>query len=206
MGGSFRRVTIVVKVLLSLRPAVLTFFSVAILCCLGCGQGGAGGGQVLHATGFFDAASGGGSAPATRTVDSGRTVSFSQTISIPNDLNNDGIRDGCFIGLENLQSSSAIITSGANLAYAISGSSFAVPDDFFPFSLELPPVGSAGATEIFAQIQLVSAAMMDFLRANIGALPPPPFGMTVTVTVLGQSQAGGSFASNPVAYNISFTD
>lgn len=206
MGGSFRRATIVVKVLLSLRPAVLSFFSVAILCCLGCGQGGAGGGQVLHATGFFNAASGGGSAPATRTVDSGRTVSFSQTILIPNDLNGDGIFDGCFIGLENLQSSSAVITSSANLAYAISGSSVAIPDDFFPFSVSLPPAIGTGPIAVFAQIQLVSAAMMDFLRANSASLPPPPFGMTVTITVLGQSQAGGSFASNPIAYNISFTD
>ncbi len=206
MGGSFRRVKIVVKVLLSLRPRVLSFFSVAILCCFGCGQGGASGGQVLHATGFFNAPSGGGSVPATRTVDSSRTASFSQTISIPNDLNGDVIPDGCFIGLENLQDTSAIITSGANLTYTISGSNFAVPDDFFPFSISLPPAIGTGPIAVFAQIQVVSPAMMDFLRANSSALPPPPFGMTVTVTVLGQSQAGGSFASNPIAYYISFTD
>lgn len=206
MGGSFRRVKIVVKVLLSLRLAVLSFFSVAILYCLGCGQGGAGGGQVLHATGFFNVASSGGSAPSTRTVDSGRTVSFSQTISIPNDLNGDGIPDGCFIGLENLQDSSAVITSGANLTYTISGSSFAVPDDFFPFSVSLPPAIGTGPIAVFAQIQLVSAAMMDFLRANSALLPSPPFEMTVAVAVLGQSQAGGSFASNPIAYTITFTD
>jgi hypothetical protein len=206
MDGSFRRVKIVVKVLLGLRPAVLSFFSVAILCCFGCGQGGAGGGQVLHATGFFNAASSGGSSPATRTVDSGRTVSFSQTISIPNDLNGDGIPDGCFIGLENLQSSSAVITSGANLTYTISGSNFSVPDDFFPFSISLPPTGSTGPTQVFAQVQVVSPATMDFLRANSASLPPPPFEMTVAVAVLGQSQAGGNFASTPIAYTVTFTD
>ncbi len=144
MGDSFRSVRIVGKFIQSLGPAIGILCSAAILCCFGCGQGGAGGGQVLHATGFFNAASGGGSSPATRTVDSGRTVSFSQTISIPNDLNGDGIPDGCFIGLENFETGSAVITSGANLTYTISGSSFAVPDDFFPFSVSLPPAIGSG--------------------------------------------------------------
>ncbi len=206
MDGSFRSVRIVGKFIRKPGPAIRILCSVAILCCFGCGQGGAGGGQVLHATGFFNAASSGGSSPATRTVDSGRTVSFSQTVSIPNDLNGDGIPDGCFIGLENLQDSSAIITSGADLTYSISGSSFAVPDDFFPFSVSLAPALATGPIAVFAQIEVVSPAMMDFLRANSALLPPPPFGMTVTVTVLGQSQAGGSFASNPIAYSITFTD
>ena len=100
----------------------------------------------------------------------------------------------------------AIVTSVANLSYSISGSSFSIPNDAFSFSITLPPMTNGVPTLAYAQLQLVSAARMDYLRSNIGFLPPTPFAMTVTVTVQGQSDAGGTFLSNPITYNVTFTD
>ena len=98
------------------------------------------------------------------------------------------------------------MTSAAALSYAIAGSSFLVPNDIFPFSASIPASGGTTGIEVFVQVQLVSAARMNFLRANADALPPVPFDMTVTVVVAGRSSAGASFASNPVTYNITFTE
>ena len=198
MGAAFRPTKIVVTPFLCSRLALLALSSVAVLYCLGCGQGGgSSGGQVLRATGFFSQV---GLTPSY-TPNTSNTFSLSSTISIPDAGSNSG-----FIGLENLQGTAPILASTANLAYAISGSSFLVPNDVFPFSLNVPPSGGTSPTQVFAQLQLVSAARMDFLRSNSGALPPLPFDMTITVTVEGQSPAGDAFSSNPVTYNVTFTD
>ena len=197
MGASFRPASIVTKIFAN-RSAIVALFAAAVLCCLGCGQGGgSSGGEVLGASGFFSQI---GLTPSY-TPDTGNTVSLSSTISIPGAGSNSG-----FIGLENLQGTAPIVTSAANLTYAIPGSSFTVPSDVFPFSINLPPAKSSGPTEVFAQLQLVSPARMDFLRANTGFLPPLPFQMTISVTVAGQSPAGDTFYSNPVSYNVTFTD
>jgi hypothetical protein len=198
MGASFRPTKIVVTPFLCSRLALLTLSSVAILYCLGCGQGGgSSGGQVLRATGFFNQTG----LTASYTPATGNAVSLSSTISIPGAGSNSG-----FIGLENLQGTAPILTSTAYLSYAISGSSFLVPNDVFPFSMNVPPSGGPSLTQVFAQLQLLSAARMDFLRSNSGALPPLPFEMTITVTVEGQSPAGDTFSSNPVTYNVTFTN
>lgn len=198
MGGSFRLIKIFVTKFLCSRLALLALSSVAILYCLGCGQsGGSSGGEVLSATGFFSES---GLTPSY-TPNTGNTVSLSSTVSIPGAGSNSG-----FIGLENLQGTAPIVTSVANLAYAIPGSSFTVPNDVFPFSINLPPATSSGPTEVFAQLQLVSPARMDFLRSNVGFLPPLPFEMTISVTVEGQNSAGDTFYSNSVSYNVTFTD
>jgi len=198
MGVSFRPAKTVVTQFLCSRFLLLSF--VAIMCGLGCGQGGGGSdpGQVLRATGFFNQPT---LTATSYTPDTSDTVSLSSTISIPGAGSN-----GCFIGLENLQGTAAILTSTAYLSYAILGSSFLVPNDVFSFSVDVPPSGGASPTEVFAQLQLVSAARMDFLRSNSGALPPVPFEMTISVVVEGQSPAGDTFDSNPITYNVTFTD
>jgi len=197
MGAFFRPARIVIAQFLCRRFLVL--LSVAVLSGAGCGQdSGSSGGQVLLATGFFDQTT---LTTTSYTADTGQTVSLSSTVSIPN-----AGSDGGFIGLENVQGSVPILTTAAYLNYSISGSSFLVPSDVFPFSLNVPASGGASSTEVFAQLQLVSAARMDFLRENSGALPPVPFAMTVSVTVEGQSPAGDTFYSNSIAYNVTFTE
>ncbi len=199
MGASVRRIKIVFTKSFGSRLALLTISSVAILCCLGCGQSsGSSGGQVLNATGFYSESS---TTTVSYVPDTGDTVSLSSTVSIPAPGSSSG-----FVGLENMQGTAAIVTSVANLSYSISGSSFLIPNDAFSFSITLPPITNGVPTLEYAQLQLVSAARMDYLRSNIGFLPPTPFAMTVTVTVQGQSDAGGTFVSNPITYNVTFTD
>jgi hypothetical protein len=189
------------------RSALAAFAAALALMHAGCGSGGSSG-QILHASGFY--------APGTATAlvptsssnvpDAGRTVSLSTTISVPNDTNADGILDGGFIGLQNMQTADTIITEGARLSYSIPGSSFALPDASFMFSVSLPPQSSTSNNTVYAQILLVSAAMMDFLRANTGSLPPPPFTMVIAVGVQGHSSNGTNFVSNTINYNLTFTD
>ncbi|MGD0074910.1 MAG: hypothetical protein ABSD31_11295 [Candidatus Binataceae bacterium] len=199
MGASVRRIKIAITKSFGSRLALLTISSVAILYCLGCGQsGGSSGGQVLNATGFYSESS---TTTVSYVPDTGGTVSLSSTVSIPAPGSSSG-----FVGLENMQGTAAIVTSVANLSYSISGSSFSIPNDAFSFSITLPPMTNGVPTLAYAQLQLVSAARMDYLRSNIGFLPPTPFAMTVTVTVQGQSDAGGTFLSNPITYNVTFTD
>jgi hypothetical protein len=182
------------------------------IACAGCGGGGSGDPLVLRAVGFFmEPAEPSNESPPTASAnlpDPGRSVSFSQTVQIPDDPDNDGDADGGYIGLENTQSSAAITTTGAQISYAIEGSSFQVPGVFLPFSVNLPPVGTgtAGSNIVFVQLLLVSQATMDFLRTNAASLPPPPFQMVVTVTIEGQSSAGATFTSNSLDYPITFND
>lgn len=185
----------------------------ALALCAGCGSGGSNNGQVLTALGFFAEPGDTETAPTptSNVADAGRTVSLSTTISIPNDPDADAAPDldGGWIGLENALTTGSITTVQALLQYSVTGSPFAIPSVTFPFTVVIP-AASSGATppagnEVFAQIQLVSAATMDFLRANEGNLPPPPFTMVITTTVTAQSDTGGSFASNPVSYTVTFT-
>ncbi len=187
----------------------LSLFAFSVLLYLpGCGNGDASHGLVLRALGFFQESADKETAPTVddNEPDSGRTASLAQTNAIPNDPDNDGDIDGGYVGLQNQQGSTGLTTDGAKLDYRISGSSFAVPSDFFSFSTRVEPSGSSNGGTVFAQIQLVSPSTMNFLRSKSGQLPPPPFQMTVTATIQARSDAGISYLSNPVTYNVTFTN
>jgi hypothetical protein len=203
LKGSFRAELIDIR--LSSGGLIAAF---VLLLLFGCGKGGSNQGLVLRALGFFAEPADKETAPTTAAnqPDAGRTVSLSQTIAVPNDPDNDSDVDGGFLGLENAQDGSGLTTDGAALVYTIPNSSFRVPNDFFNFSVRLAPSSSTTSQQVFAQIQLVSPATMNFLRSNTSLLPPPPFQMTVTATVTARSDTGTSFVSNPVNYTITFTD
>lgn len=187
--------------------ALAAFAAALVLMHAGCGSGGSSG-QVLHVSGFYAPGTATALAPTSTSnvPDAGRTVSLSATISVPNDINADGVPDGGFIGLQNMQTADTIITEGARLSYSIPGSSFAPPDASFMFSVSLPPKSGTADNTVYAQILLASAALMDFIRANAGSLPPPPFTMIIAVSMQGHGDTGASFVSNTIHYNLTFTD
>jgi hypothetical protein len=196
MGAYFFRPTRIVALLFGGRLALLALSSAAFLLFLGCGSSGDPvSGQVLRAIGFFSQSG----TPPVYAPDTGDTYSLSDTTSIPGSGSDLG-----FIGLENLQGLTSVITTAANLSYAIPGSTFLVPDDVFSFSASVPPPGGAAAVVVYAQLQLVSAARINFLRQNSTA--SVPFDMTVVVTVDGESPSGQMFVSNPVSYTVTFTE
>jgi hypothetical protein len=202
MGARFRPTRIAFTRFFLRHVALLPLAPAIILLCLGCGQSGdSSGGQVLRATGFYSQSLPNPTNTPSFTPDTTASFSLSSTVSIPGDRGDVG-----FIGLENLQGTSPIVTSNASLSYTIAGSSLLVPDDVFPFSASVLGYDGTSSTEVFVQLQLVSAARMNFLRANIGQLPPVPFDMTITVIVDGQNSSGDTFVSNPVAYNVTFTE
>ncbi|HTY55591.1 MAG TPA: hypothetical protein VMB26_10345 [Candidatus Binataceae bacterium] len=196
--GACLRPTRIVALFFGRRLAFLTLSSTVFLFFLGCGSSGDPvAGQILRAIGFFSQSG----TPPVYAPDTGDTFSLSATTSIPGSGSDLG-----FVGLENLQGLTPIITTAANLSYTIPGSTFLVPDDVFSFSANLPASGGTTATVVYIQLQLVSAARMNFLRENSTSLPPVPFDMTVTVTVDGESPSGQMFVSNPVSYTITFTE
>jgi len=202
MGARLRPARIAFTRFLHKHLALLPLVPATILLCLGCGQSGdSTGGQVLRATGFYRQSIPNPTNTPSFNPDTTASFSLSSTVSIPGENLDVG-----YIGLENLQGTSPIVTTVANLSYNVPGSTLIVPNDVFPFSASIPASDGISPTEVFVQLQLVSAARMNFLRANIDQLPPVPFDMTITVIVVGQNSSGDNFVGNPVAYNVTFTE
>lgn len=129
--------------------------------------------------------------------------------------------DGGYIGLQNNLTTQFIRTVRSECSYVVPGATVSIPSDSFAFTATLQKAPSAGGSssssssgtsgsttsnKTFAQIEIVSPDVLQFLNNNINSLPALPFRMTAICTVIGVTQAGDVMETNPVYYTIQFVE
>ena len=190
-----------VRNLLSLMALVIV--STALVSCGGSTNNDQG--TSFLALGFFQDSNG-------NTGDAGRTTALFSDFPLE-PFAADGLDIATvlsFIGVENRLTNQFIRTTKMDCSYEIPGARIAIPDDSTTYTTVLPPaVDTAGVIQTsqnFTQVIVVSSDILAFLNLNINSLPEIPFRMIATCSVTGVSQAGDVFTTNPVHYEIEFSD
>jgi hypothetical protein len=126
-----------------------------------------------------------------------------------------------YIGVQNRLLDQFIRVHRVDCSYDIQGSSLRVPDDSFPISLFLAPgadvdpiTGEAPERDEtapivsiqYAQFEIVSPDILDFLNANVASLPALPFRMTAVCSATGVTQGGDTLTTNSLNYMIQFVE
>jgi hypothetical protein len=140
--------------------------------------------------------------------DTGRIISLSSVLAIPNDVNNDGDLDGGFLGIANNLDFSVnvqfvdveIFIPGAKLANPVS-------TDRVALSITLPPAtvdeqGVRTEAKTFAQTVFVPPDVIAFLNQNRSLLPQFPFSMNIRMTITAIGDTGDDFETNQVTYTV----
>jgi len=140
--------------------------------------------------------------------DTGRVISLSSVLAIPNDQNNDGDLDGGFLGIEN-NLDFAINIEFVDVAIFIPGAKLGNPvtTDRTSLSISLPGAtidenGQRKTTKVFAQTIFVPPDVIAFLNQNQTLLPPFPFTMNIKMTITGTADTGDEFTTNEVTYTV----
>ena len=200
-----------------MRTARAVVVAAACVAIAGCGSGGGSNdnGVSFRALGVFQEVQE-QVAPAADTLptadnhpgDTGRTISLSQTSTIPNDINGDGDFDGGFLGMQNNLATQSINVQGVHVEIFIPGARVTNPitTDFVALSIALGPAqvaeGETATNEAFAQTIFVGPDIMAFLNQNQTLLPPTPFTMNVVMRLTGIDDAGDTFDSNEITYTV----
>ena len=193
----------------------------ACMALAGCGGGGGSGGGGSNDNGVSFRALGifreiqEQVAPAADTLptvethpgDTGRIISLSDTIVIPNDENRDGDADGGFIGMQNNLAFESVNVEGINVKIVIPGAVInPVLTDFVPMAITLGPAlvaeGETKTNIAFAQTFFVQSDVFAFLNQNPSLLPLKPFTMNVVMTLTATSDSGDGFTSNEFTYGV----
>jgi len=193
----------------------------ACMALAGCGGGGGSGGGGSNDNGVSFRALGifqeiqEQVAPASDTLptiddhpgDTGRIISLSSTIAIPNDVNRDGDADGGFIGAQNNLAFESINVEGAQVEIVIPGAVInPVLTDFVPMAITLGPAvvpeGETKTNIAFAQTFFVQPDVFAFLNQNPSLLPLTPFTMNVVMHLKATSDSGDEFTSNEITYSV----
>jgi hypothetical protein len=147
--------------------------------------------------------------PDNAPGDSGRGISLAATLTVPNDLNNDGDLDGGFLGARNDLAQQNVNITGVQVEIFIPGAILGNPvlTDFVPMAVSLGPAevdeGEQATNLAFVQTLYVQPDVMAFLNQNQTLLPPTPFTMNVVMTLEAISDSGDSFDSNEFTYTVS---
>jgi hypothetical protein len=146
--------------------------------------------------------------PDNAVGDTGRVISLSSVLAIPNDLNNDGDLDGGFLGIEN-DLDQSVNVQHVDVQVFIPGAKLTNPivTDRVSLGLSLPPVtvddqGVRTGSKTFAQTIFVPPDVIAFLNQNQTLLPSFPFTMNVTMTITAIADTGDTFETNAVTYTV----
>lgn len=144
----------------------------------------------------------------TAVGDTGRIISLSSVLAIPNDLNNDGDLDGGFLGIEN-DLDQSVNVQHVDVQVFIPGAKLTNPivTDQVSLSISLPPVtvdaqGVRTGSKTFPQTIFVPPDVIAFLNQNQTLLPSFPFTMNVTMTITAIANTGDTFETNAVTYTV----
>lgn len=186
------------------RAAAVALLAFALSSPVGCGQSNDQG-ISFRALGFFMEAIAQGT---TTPGDAGRIASLQEEDAIPNNIDEDPERDGCFLGIEN-NLIQGIRVDRVDIDHRVTGTRLAIPSDAFALTFRLgpssgqepnnPPVASA-------QIFVVTPQIFEFLNQNRSLLPKPPFTLVSTVRAVGVADSGDVFVTNPVSYETILVD
>ena len=110
--------------------------------------------------------------------------------------------------MENRLTSQFIRVVRVDCDHEVPGASIAIPSDAWAMGTVIAPSDpeSTAASQAFAQIEIVSPDVMQFLNVNRASLPELPFRMVSTCSATGVTQAGDTLTTNPVFYTIQFAD
>lgn len=140
--------------------------------------------------------------------DTGRIISLSSVISVPNDLNNDGDLDGGFLGIQN-DLDQSVNVQHVDVQVFIPGAKLANPivTDRVSLGITLPPVvideqGVRTGSKTFAQTIFVPPDVIAFLNQNQTLLPEFPFSMNITMSITAIADTGDTFETNEVTYTV----
>ncbi len=144
----------------------------------------------------------------TAVGDTGRVISLSSVLSVPNDLNDDGDLDGGFLGIEN-DLDQSVNVQHVDVQVSIPGAKLSNPivTDRVALAVTLPPVtiddqGVRTGAKTFAQTIFVPPDVIAFLNQNRTLLPVFPFTMNVTMTITAIADTGDTFETNSVTYTV----
>ncbi|MCB0343560.1 MAG: hypothetical protein KDD66_00510 [Bdellovibrionales bacterium] len=133
---------------------------------------------------------------------------FPLFIPVDKDPEEPGLQGG-FIGLQNNLTDQFVRTIRMDCSYDIPGSDPAlrIPDDSWAFTTIVEAAADPeNPSQAFTQVEIVSPDILSFLNVNQNLTPEPPFRMLATCWVVGVSSAGDTFTTNPVLYQVQFTD
>lgn len=171
-------------------------------------------GTVLSFIGFFPSDSDGDCAGAGLT---GATVPMSDVVGTENPGSTGGVIVSAGI-LNNLVGQTVRLTR-IDMDYFVPGATAQPPSTFTPFPLLLGPAqGAEGGVETslpdgfsqlgncsVSQFMLITPEVSAWINLNRGSLPPPPFAMYVTTSVVGQSSAGDVLYSDQATLILNIT-
>lgn len=141
--------------------------------------------------------------------DSGRIISLSNSLAVPDDANGDGDLDGGFLGMQNDLAQESINVRGVQVEIFIPGAVLANPvlTDFVALAVALGPAvvaeGETATNLAFVQVLFVQPDIIAFLNQNQTLLPPFPFTMNVVMHLEGTADSGDTFDSNEFTYTVS---
>ncbi len=140
--------------------------------------------------------------------DTGRVISLSSVLTIPNDQNLDGDLDGGFLGIENNLDFNVNVQF-VDVAIFIPGAKLANPvaTDRTSLAISLPAAtvdeqGVRTPSKTFAQTIFVPPDVIAFLNQNQTLLPPFPFTMNIRMTITAIGDTGDTFETNEVTYTV----
>ncbi|MCC6220239.1 MAG: hypothetical protein IT291_03250 [Deltaproteobacteria bacterium] len=128
-------------------------------------------------------------------------------VPIDKDPEEEGLQGG-YIGLQNNLSAQFIRSERIDCCYTVPGadSSLNIPCDSWHFTTVLPASEGEEPATSYSQVEIVSPDIIAYLNVNTNSLPELPYRMVAECTVVGVSQAGDVFETNPVFYQIQFAE
>ena len=111
------------------------------------------------------------------------------------------------ISLENNMLQGIQVERG-NFSYRVSGSSLAIPNSQQAISARLGPATGQENSPPRSnfEVSVVPANIVEFLNNNRNQLPPLPFGMTVTATATGITDAGDQLTTNRIGFHVEWLE
>ncbi|MCB0358208.1 MAG: hypothetical protein KDD44_01180 [Bdellovibrionales bacterium] len=146
------------------------------------------------------------------TIPGGQGV-FPLFVPVDKDPETSGIQGG-YVGVENRLTEQFIRTIRHDCDYIVPGSDPAldIPSDSWNFTAVIPPAtvdedtGQITGSTTYTQVQIVSNQVVQFLNVNRNLLPELPFRLTAICNVVAVSQAGDTFVTNDMLYQVIFTN
>ncbi len=169
----------------------------------GCGTA-RGPGTSFRALGFFAAGDG-------SVTDSGASVSLTDDLQVPADVDCDNRiteADGGLLGLQN-SLIQGISVDHVDIDYRVVGSTLPIPGFVFPLAERLGPSSEQeplSPPTRFRRITIVPASTLDFLDRRRGELPRVPFDLIAEVTAVGIDDSGDRLRTNRIGYPMTVFD
>ncbi len=163
----------------------------------GCGTARAPG-TSFRALGFFAAGDG-------SVTDSGASVSLTNDLQVPADVDCDNRiteADGGLLGLQN-NLIQGINVDHVDIQYRVAGSALPIPPFVFPLAARLGPSSDqepVSPSVRFRRITIVPASTLDFLDRHRGELPRVPFDLVAEVSAVGIDDTGEVRRTNRIGY------